>query len=692
LLIGTDIGGTFTDFVAIDPESGAIWLEKTLTTPADPAQGIMNGLDSLQQGPGVAMRECATLVHGTTLVINALIERKGRKTGLITTQGFRDVLEMRNGLRYDVYDLQLEFPEPLVPRHLRLEVAERTWSDGRVARRPSEADLRRIVGIFKEAGVASVAVCLLNAHANSSNEKAIERMLKELAPELFVSVSSDVLPQIKEYERSSTTVANAYVKPTVGAYLDRLAAGLARRDFDGSLFVMQSGGGVVDRDFAGQYPIRMLESGPAGGVAAARWWGGKAGEKNLLCFDMGGTTAKLCTVIDGQALVTDEYEAARLHHFKRGSGLAVNVPVLDLLEIGTGGGSVAHIDKLGLLAVGPESAGAAPGPACYGLGGERPTVTDADVVLGYLDPANFLGGSLTLDRSRACAVMQAAIADLLPGLDDVEAAYCVHNLANEDMASAARLHLAERGESAGGLVMIAYGGAGPVHAYGLAHKLGIRRLIIPPAAGVMSAMGMLVEDPATDQIRSFRQALDELDVGTMARQFDQMLDEMAALLHAGSGEVRGLRSVELRYRGQGYNVRIPVLEDDLSDSGQAGALLRARFEQAYESRYGRIYDDVPLDLVNLQLTAVRPRQAPAFEPRRLETGGPQPSQPARRRSAYFGPESGTLECGVYDRATLRPGCVYPGPAFIEERETTVVVGPRGSFRVDPLGMIVVEVA
>ena len=689
LRIGTDIGGTFTDFVVIDPATGEMWLEKTLTTPTDPAQGIMNGLADLRTKAGLEVDRYETLVHGTTLIINALIERKGKKTALITTSGFRDVLEMRNSLRYDVYDLQLEYPEPLVPRPLRLAIEERTLSDGTIVTKPSVDRVLRIVETLVAADVASVAICFLNSHANGANERSVESMLRELAPAIHVSVSSDVLPQIKEYERTSTTVANAYVKPTVKDYLDRLMAGLQEKHFSGGLFIMQSGGGVVAKDSAKQYPIRMLESGPAGGVAAARWWGDLIGERNLLCFDMGGTTAKLCTVIDGQATVTDEYEAARLHHFKKGSGLAINVPVLDLLEIGTGGGSIAHIDKLGLLTVGPESAGAMPGPACYAKGGLRPTVTDSDVVLGYLDPNNFLGGSMKLAPELAQTVIEANIGRLLD-MTVFDAAYRIHNLANEDMSAAARLHLAERGEDAAGLTMVAYGGAGPVHAYGLARKLGIRRLVVPPAAGVMSALGMLVEDLATDQVRSFRQALVEAAPAAMQEQFDRMGAETAVLLQANAGDVRYARSVDLRYRGQGYDVHVPIREVP-ADAAELEKTLRAGFEAVYRSRYGRIYEDVPVDIVNLRITVSRHNAGAAFKPKTLASSQAPAAQPKGHRTAFFGPRWGTLCCDVFDRNAVVPGFTHQGPAFVEDRETTVVVGPEGSFEINSLGMLIIDV-
>lgn len=684
--IGTDIGGTFTDFVAIDDASGKIRLEKTLTTPADPSQGIFDGLDLLARNARLPLSGCDTLVHGTTLVINALIESKGAVTALIATRGFRDVLEMRNELRYDVYDLQIEYPRPLVPRALRFEVGERTDSAGRVLAAPQREELAALIDAIRAAGVTSVAVCLMNAYANPANERAVGALLAELAPGLSVSLSSDVLPQIKEYERTSTTAANAYVKPLVDAYLGRIGNGLGTRGFRGELYVMQSGGGVLSADVARGFPIRVLESGPAGGVAAARWWGALVDEPNLLCFDMGGTTAKLCTVARGEALVSDEYEAARVYRFKRGSGFAISVPVFDLLEIGTGGGSIARIDHLGLLKIGPQSAGAAPGPACYGLGGTDPTVTDADVALGLLDPSYFLGGAMKLYPGRSLAAIDERIAPHLGNVSAVEAAFGIHELANEDMACAVRLHLAERGEDVASMTMVAYGGAGPVHAYGLAKKLGVKALIVPPAAGVMSALGMLVEDLAIDRVRTHRCALAAAVPEELGALYAAMAAEAARLLKSAPEALRLARVADMRYRGQGYNVRVPI------DAGSADpAAMRARFEEEYRLHYGRIYPDVEIELVNLRLIARLPAGR-AYVPQRLSPAQGDVSQAAKgSRRAWFG-AAGFADCPVFDRYRLAAGHAHAGAAFVEERETTTVIGPGGEFRVNEYGMLVIRVA
>jgi N-methylhydantoinase A len=688
--IGTDIGGTFTDFVVVDDRTRTLRLEKTLTTPHDPSEGIFDGLALLAEQTGTLLPDAAKLVHGTTLVINALIEQKGVKTALLTTAGFRDVIEMRNELRYDVYDLQIDYPKPLVPRALRFEVAERTLVDGRVQTAPDPSEIQAIAAMLRAAGVRSVAVCFLHAYANAANERAVARLLAEHAPELAVSLSSEVLPQIKEYERASTTTANAYVKPVVARYLQRITDGLAERGFAGDFYVMQSGGGVVATDVAQEFPIKILESGPAGGVAAARWWGDLLGIRDLLCFDMGGTTAKLCTVARGEALVTDEYEAARVYRFKRGSGFAISVPVFDLLEIGTGGGSIARIDHLGLVKVGPHSAGAVPGPASYGRGGKEPTVTDADLVLGYLDPDYFLGGSMKLHTDKAEAAVKSGIAERLAGMKTVDAAHGIHEIANEDMASAARLHLAERGEDVGALTMIAYGGAGPVHAYGLARKLGIKRLIVPPAAGVMSALGMLVEDLAIERARTVKAAVATLDMAELARVLGELGTEARTLLNAPAGDVEFATVVEMRYRGQGYNVRVSLPTDSAPPKPERPSLIE-QFEAHYRQQYGRVYTDVEIELVNVRVVA-RLQPEHRFEPQLVPPakGDVLEARKGSRR-AYFG-KDGMHDCPVFDRYRLGAGHAYKGAAFVEERETTTLIGPAGGFSVNEYGMLVVDVA
>jgi N-methylhydantoinase A len=684
--LGCDIGGTFTDFVVIDDADGTIRLEKVLTTPAEPEGGIFDGIDQLEGVEPGLLRDAASVVHGTTLVINALIERKGSRTALITTAGFRDILEMRSELRYDVYDMQIEYPEPLAPRALRFEVEERIAADGRIVTPLQQDDLERVLERLRGEKVESVAVALIHSYANPVHEREIANFLAGHAPELTVSLSSDVLPRIKEYERTSTTVANAYVRPKVRAYIGRLREGLAERGFEGRFYVMQSSGGVIEASNAIEFPIRILESGPAAGVAASRWWGEFSGCRDLLSFDMGGTTAKLCAVTGGEALVTDEYEAARHQHFKKGSGLAVNVPVLDLLEIGTGGGSIAHIDRLGLLKVGPQSAGAAPGPACYGRGGELPTVTDADLLLGYLEAGSFLGGAMRLDRAAAERAVQSSVAAKLGGTV-AEAAFGIHEVANEAMASAARLHLAERGQDAAALTMVAYGGAGPVHAFGLARKLGIRKLLIPPAAGVMSALGMLVANIAVDRVRTMKSRLAELDFAAAARAFEELEDEARKLLPRSDG-VSFKRAAEMRYVGQGYNVTVPLPPRERW-AGFDVARARAAFDDVYRAIFGRVYEDVAIELINLRLVAEIVPEHP-FRPALLAAATEPVTSAIRGERPVFVPGEAFRSCPVIDRYRLRPSHVVVGPALIEERETTTFIGRDARVEIDERGVLSVS--
>lgn len=682
--LGTDIGGTFTDFVAVDGRTGEIRLEKTLTTPDDPARGIFNGTQLLAERQHLTLSDTDTFVHGTTLVINALIERKGARTALFTTSGFRDILEMRAETRFDVYDLQLQYPAPLVPRHLRFEVTERTAADGSVLVPVDEQEIEQLAKRLTASGVEALAVVFLHAYVNGANERRVGEILAQYAPELSVSLSCDVLPQIKEYERTSTTVANAFVKPLVRGYLDKLAVGLESRGFHGALHIMQSDGGVLSREVAQDFPIRILESGPAGGVEAARWWGRFSETQDLLCFDMGGTTAKLCTVVRGEAVVADTYEAAREYQFKSGSGIAVSVPVYDLLEIGTGGGSIARIDSLGLVKVGPKSAGASPGPAAYGRGGHDPTVTDADLVLGLLDPLTFLGGTMQLDVTASRTAIFKTLAKPL-GLSIEDAALGIHDIANEDMASAARLHLAERGENPANLTLVAYGGAGPVHACGLAEKLGVRRILVPPAAGVMSALGMLLSDLSITLVRTRQVALECLDVTSIEAQFASLAQEVALLPGAGESGLRLNPMVDIRYRGQGYHLCVPWPKGRVEPD-----TLRDVFEAAYRARYGRAYKGVPVEIVNLRLCATLPQENPLRPPVVKAATGPLSQAMSSQRLATFSRNAEPMLCPVYDRYRLGAGHRGQGPAFIEERETTTTIGIGASFHIDVHGIIVIE--
>ncbi|MBI4277631.1 MAG: hydantoinase/oxoprolinase family protein, partial [Armatimonadetes bacterium] len=538
-----DIGGTFTDFVLLDTETGEFTVHKCLTTPHDPAEGALRGVSELLASTRAPGHHVSSAIHGTTLVTNAIIERKGAKVALLTTAGFRDVLEIRNEQRYDIYDLFLRFPEPLVPRYLRCVVEERVDRRGRVLHDVRREDVARALetiraedardrtaaaatqppaGVSSASGLTALAICFLHAYRNPANERAAARFAQELWPGLDVVASHEVASEVREYERANTAVANAYVLPLTRRYLETLARALADLGCRGGLYLMLSSGGICTLDTAARFPVRLIESGPAGGAIGAAFLGTAAGVRDLVSFDMGGTTAKICLIQDGYPAITRQMEVARVHRFKRGSGLPVQVPSVDVTEIGAGGGSVAWIDEMGLLRVGPRSAGADPGPACYGLGGVEPTVTDADLVLGYLDPAYFLGGTMRLDRAAAERAMEKVAQPLRLSL--TEAAWGIHQLVNENMAAAARIHVIERGRDPRRYALLAFGGAGPVHACGVARLLGQKRVICPLAAGVLSAVGFLVA-PASFELAHSRP---ELLQSTEWAEANRLLDDLEA--------------------------------------------------------------------------------------------------------------------------------------------------------------------
>ena len=508
--LGCDIGGTFTDFVLVNDHTGEFTINKCLTTPGDPSDAVEQGIQELLERTPGFMPQIEEIIHGTTLVINAIIERKGAKTGLITTRGFRDVLELGRELRYDAYDIFSEYPLPLVPRSLRHEVSERITVDGRVLEDLDELEVRRVLGNLLELGIESLAVCLINSYENPVHEKAIQDLIQQAAPDLSLSTSFEVLPQIREYERTCTTVTNAYVKPITAKYLAKLSSRLESLGFKGKLFIMLSSGGITSVETARKFPVRIIESGPTAAVIASQHYGRMFQVKDMFCFDMGGTTAKSCLIQKGQAGLVSTFEVGRVQRFKKGSGLPIQVPVVDLMEIGAGGGSIAKMSKMGLLQVGPESAGADPGPACYGRGGKNPTVTDADLVLGYLDPDYFLGGTMPLDKAASEKALEEKVAKPL-GTTAVGAAFGIHDLINETMAAAAKTHIAEKGGNPNIVTISAFGGAGPVHAYGLAKKIGAPRILVPPLAGVGSALGFFTAPVAFDLTRSHRVTLDDAD-------------------------------------------------------------------------------------------------------------------------------------------------------------------------------------
>jgi N-methylhydantoinase A len=676
--VGIDIGGTFTDLVLIDGRRQTVTVNKVLTTPQNPAVAVAEGFSAALPSGELVPRDVAHVVHGTTLVTNAVLERKGARTGLVTTAGFRDTLEIATENRYDMYDLQLEKPEPLVPRSLRAEVRERTLADGTRATPLDGETVRAIAAGFEGAGVEAVAVCLLHSYRDGTHERQIAEILTGLLPAVPVSLSSEVSPEIREYHRTVTTVVNAYVMPLVGRYVDELRDRLRATGFQGDVFLMLSNGGICTIDTARRFPVRLIESGPAAGALAAAHIGRRVGLPDLLSFDMGGTTAKACFIERGQPLASPAIEVAHVYRFKQGSGLPLQVRSIELIEIGAGGGSLARVDALGLLRVGPHSAGADPGPACYGLGGTRATVTDADLMLGHLDPQFFLGGKMALDPERAARAIEADVARPL-GLSPIEAAHAIYRVVNENMASAARVHAIERGKNPSAYPLLAFGGAGPVHAVGVARILGTRRILVPLGAGVVSAAGLLSAPFAFDFVRSYRCRLDEIDWTRAAALCDDMTREGLDILQR-SGVPRHAVAIDrrcaMRYVAQGTELEVVVPSGPL-DAAMADPL-RAAFEDAYRRHYHRVNAQVPVEALTWRVAVAGPRGDLDL---RLEVAAGGRAQKGTR-PVYFGRDTGFVTTPVYNRYALRAGDRLEGPIIIEERESTTVVDPGCAVEVD----------
>jgi N-methylhydantoinase A/oxoprolinase/acetone carboxylase beta subunit len=687
--LGCDIGGTFTDFVLLNDQTGEIKTYKCLTTPRDPSDAVEHGIRELQaSAPGVVAR-LDELIHGTTLVINSIIERKGARTGLITTKGFRDVLEIGRGIRYAPYDIFAEFPRPLIPRRFRFEVDERIRSDGTVLKALDPAEARQVVRDLVRMGVESIAVCLLNSFENPTHERTLEEIIEQEAPGIPVSISYRVLPQIKEYERTSTTVTNAYVKPLTGRYLSRLARRLELIGFKGKLFIMLSSGGVTSVETAAEFPVRIIESGPTAAVIAGQYYGKHFKISEMFCFDMGGTTAKSCLIQKGIAGVVPTFEVGRVQRFMKGSGLTIQVPVVDLMEIGAGGGSIAKVSRMGTLQVGPESSGADPGPICYGRGGIDPCVTDADLLLGYLDENYFLGGEMKLDREAAKRGVEERVARPL-GVSYVQAVWGIHDLSNETMAAAAKTHIAEKGGNPKIVTIVAFGGAGPVHAYGLAKKLGAPRLIVPPNAGVGSALGFFTAPRAFDLLRSHKVSLPNADFHEIEKIFGDLEGEATKILkkEAAEDEVRFERSLDMRFVGQGAETNVPLSDANFAEIRKEH--VRQLFDGAYEKLYGRTYPDSEVEFINFRVRASLPErllQLPKLDPTRTQSLG---AAIKGKRQAYSSLARDFIPYTVYDRYRLFPSAAFRGPAIIEEKESTVIAGEDASISTDDYGFLWIE--
>jgi N-methylhydantoinase A len=624
-------------------------------------------------------------VHGTTLGSNVVIERKARGVGLLTTRGFRDVLLIGREKRYQVYDLQIDKPRPLIPRRLIAEVTERVLADGSVRTPLDEADARRAIRTLCERGVTTLAVCLLHAYLNPEHERRIAALAAEEAPHLTVTLSHDVSPTFREYERTSTTVVNAYVMTALRQYLRGLGAALAGRGSRGRLFVMQSSGGIATAEAMEHHPVRMIESGPAAGALMAAAYGELTGQRDLVAFDMGGTTAKLALIEGGRPLTTTAFELHRVNNAP-GSGLPMNIQALDLVEIGAGGGSIARA-ALGVIAVGPESASSTPGPVCYGRGGVEPTVTDANLVLGYLNPDYFAGGALRLSVGAAARAIETRVARPL-GLSLEDAAWGIHAIVNTNMELATRVVSIERGRDPRDLALVAFGGSGPVHGCRLAQALGIPRVILPAAAGVTAAIGLLAAEVRFDVARTYHRRVDEIDADRLTAIYEEMSAQATGVVRdaAAGGEIHLARSADARYVGQGYELNVPVPAGRLD--ADALARVRGRFDEIYAARYGFANPGEAVEIVTWKLSAIA--GTPSLP---LAKTPPRSGEGTRKgvRRAYFPEVPGYLECPVYDRYALPSGTTLTGPAIVEERESTTVLPPGVQATVDEYSSLLVDV-
>ena len=683
--IGVDIGGTFTDIVLLNENTGLSYNGKVLTTPDDPSRAVLDGVATMLSEHGVNP-VYSSIIHGTTLVANALIERKGVKTALITTRGFRDVLEIGREWRYDLFDLEIQMPQPLVPRHRRFEVTERVGPNGDILTKMDDDEVIFLAKKLAVSDIKAVAIVYLHSFKNSSHEQRTKEIIRCYAPNLTVCLSSEVSPEIGEYERTSTAVANAYVQPIFKTYVQDLATGLRNLGVEKDLFLMLSDGGTVHEKTAVEYPIRLVQSGPAGGAQAATLYGRLSGETGILCFDMGGTTAKACLIEGGRPSRTTNFEVARVFRFAKGSGLPLQVPVVDMIEIGAGGGSIAQLDNMGLIQVGPKSAGSVPGPACYDLGGAQPTVTDADLVLGYLDSGNFLGGDMALSKSVAEEAINNTIAEPL-GISVIEAAWAIHEIVTENMAQASVIHALEKGRKVENFCVVPIGGAGPVHACSLATKMGIKRMISPPSAGVASAIGMLASPSAFGFMQADIQQLEGLNFLSAQTIFKTLTDRGRKLLEMSNLNEREMtfeNSALMRYTGQGYEVEVPLEISTIQNEDRND--IKERFETVYMELFGRV-ESMPLEIISWRVVVSGP--TPEFS--LASSGDNRVVKEALKgsRPVYFG-ENGYTDTDVYDRSLLKPDFRVAGPAIIEERESTLVVPPEFTIELHTSGNLILD--
>lgn len=681
ITLSADIGGTFTDLVL--EGSFTRLTRKVLTTVGRPEVGLMNGAQEVLDQAGLAFSDVDTFIHGTTLATNALLERKGARTALVTTAGFRDVLEIGTESRFDQYDIQLTKPIPLVSRELRLVVNERMDAAGRVICPLNIADVEEVIADLRREQIESVAITYLHAYANAAHEQQTAELVAQAIPSISISVSSEVCPEIREFERVSTTVANAYVKPLVDGYLGRMTDALAAAGFDGRLFLISSGGSLTSVDTARRFPIRLVESGPAGGAIYASGRARELGLDKVLSFDMGGTTAKVCLIQDGKPTTASTFEVDRTHRFMKGSGIPLRIPSVELVEIGAGGGSIAGIDRMGRVTVGPESAGSDPGPACYPSGGDRATVTDAALALGLLDANNFAGGRIVLDSDRAADALDRVVGSSISSSPQM-AAYAVYQTVCENMASAVRVHAAERGEPISDYSMIAFGGAAPLHAAAVAEKVGISRVIVPTNAGVGSAVGFLEAPVSFELVRSLHMALSAFDSSKMCSLLDAMSTEARGILsRSGDAVVIERRIAFMRYVGQGHEIGVELPEN--CDTLTAGGL-RMAFETQYAELFSRIIPNAAIEILTWSVLVTAEDNVPAgTRNRHVDRSGE-----AGVRRIYDGNRAAWIDVPVYARSELGSDVTIQGPAIVVEAETSTFISQAFTASIDRSGYIVMQ--
>jgi N-methylhydantoinase A len=665
--LGVDIGGTFTD-VVLETAQGR-YSTKVLTTYAAPEDAIIDGLHQVCRKAGISAQQIGQIIHGTTLATNSLIERRGARTALITTKGFRDVIEMRTESRFEQYDLNLKLPDPLLPRERRYVLEERIGASGEVLIPLTRAAVEQLADELAPASYESIAVGLLHSYVNDAHEKMVRDVLGEKLPGVLVSLSSEVSPQMREYERFNTTIANAYIKPLMKSYLSRLTGRLKSEGADCPVFLMHSGGGIISIDSAAEFPVRLVESGPAGGAVFAANIAARYGLDKVLSFDMGGTTAKICLIRNQTPKTARVFEVARTYRFKKGSGMPISIPVIDMVEIGAGGGSLASVDAMRQIRVGPQSAGSEPGPACYGRGGEKPAVTDADLMLGRLDPDKFAGGSIRLHPDASADALQSCVGETLD-LDTTQAAFGVAEVVDENMANAARVHAVENGEDLAGYTMIAFGGAAPLHAGRLCEKLGIRRCLVPSGAGVGSAIGFLRAPFSFEANRSVFMRLGNFDADLIKTLLAELEDEATRFVRSCDGDapIHSQFKVYMRYAGQGWEIPVALTREQALNPD------RATFERLFEEDYTRLFAravaGMETEITVWSVNATTPAQQPApVKERKLETL----AQHSGARDLFDPAQSATVSAFVVDRSALTPGHGIEGPAAITEDETTIIV-------------------